>query len=209
MLHSAEVRWFIPTSLPDGVRHWFTAGDPQPDLEPGRGDEYLLFPNSDMVGVKLRQGKLEVKALVHPPRPVSVVAGVNGRTDQWVKWSFEDEGLKALDAGLRQSGCWVKVVKERYLRKFSADAGQVAEVPAKQKPFPGLGCNVELTSIEVEAETRRWFSLGFEAFGPPGATPKILDETLGQFFIGRGPAPGVSLNVLASFSYPTWLATFA
>ncbi len=208
MLHSAEVRWFIPTTLPEGVRDWFKDGQPPPDSEDSRVDEYLLFPDCDSVGVKLREGRLEIKAMLCGPRPISAGVGINGRTDQWVKWSFESEGLRDLNQGLRQSGKWVKVRKERYLRKFSADADTAVEVPAKQKPFPVVGCNVELTRIEVEADPRFWFSLGFEAFGPSGSTPKILDDTLRLFFTGRGLVPGVTLNGLASLSYPAWLATF-
>jgi len=208
MVHSAEVRWFIPTTLPERVQDWFKDGQPSPELEDSRVDEYLLFPDCDSVGVKLREGKLEIKAMLCAPRPISMGAGINGRTDQWVKWSFKSEGLRDLNLGLHQSGKWVKVRKERCLRKFSADAN-IVEVPAKQKPFPIAGCNVELTRIEVEEDPRFWFSLGFESFGPSGSTSKILDDTLRLFFKKRGLMPGVPLNGLASLSYPAWLATFA
>ena len=57
-------------------------------LERERNDDYLLLPGCDTVGVKQRQGKLEVKALVAGPSPFSLGAVV-GRLDQWVKWSFE------------------------------------------------------------------------------------------------------------------------
>lgn len=204
MVHSAEIRWFIPGPLPGDVRDWFGAGQGLTP-EKARDDAYLFFPGCDTVGVKLREGKLEVKAVVSPPRPLHLGDGVNGRTDQWVKWSLGSEGLKALEDDLRQSGRWVEVRKERYLRKFSADGETPVEVPAREKP--DRGCNAELTCIRVDGDPGEWFSIGFEAFGPAGGVGKTLDDTLRLFFGRHGGVPGLRLTGRESMSYPVWLAT--
>ncbi len=181
MLHSAEARWFIPKVLPGEVLSWFRAGLVL-DSEGVQVHEYLLFPDCDSVGVKLREGKLEIKAMLSAPRRLSRDLGVKGRTDQWVKWSFASEGLETLDPALHQSGRWLKVRKERFLRQFSADRGGLVEITAGQRTFPANGCHVELTRIEVEANPRFWFSLAFEAFGAPDVIAEILESAIRSLF---------------------------
>lgn len=206
MLHSAEMRWFVSGALPQEVLQWFRAGhDLQPEQE--RTDEYLVFPGCDTVGVKLRQGRLEIKALSSSPRPLALDPGINGRTDQWVKWSFESASLPPLVGELHQSGRWIRVGKTRYLRKWSADTGTLVEVPSEA--FPPVGCNAELTCIELQAQPGLWYSLGFEAFGPPATNGKTLDETLRRFFNAHGGMPGIRLTGRESMSYPAWLATLS
>jgi hypothetical protein len=204
VLHSAEARWFILEVLPDEALDWFSAGHP-PDSEGVQIHEYLCFPNCESVGVKLREGRLEIKAMLSAPRPLSRDLGVSGRTDQWVKWSFASEGLKNLDPGLHQSGRWLKVRKERFLRKFSADRGALAEITGRQGPFPAIGCDIELTRIEVEAIPRFWFSLAFEALGPPAVTTKLLECAVHSFFKEHGRLPGIPLTEGNSLNYPAWL----
>jgi hypothetical protein len=205
MVPSAEVRWFIPTELPEDVLGWFTNGRKiEPELS--RDDEYLVFPGSASVGVKLRQERFEIKALVSPPRTITIGHGIAGRTDQWVKWSFAHESLKQLLPAFLESGQWVTVTKKRYLRRFSAGAA-ISEVD--QGDRPGKGCNVELTRIEVKMEPSVWFSLGFEAFGEQSEVARILEETLRVFFTEHGQPPGVKLEETNSLSYPVWLASLS
>jgi len=219
--HSAELRWFLPEQSPwDRLLHWFTlqghlpineegqydpgaATGPFVKLERERIDEYLLLPQCDTVGVKQRQGKLEVKALIAGPRPFSL-GGVDGRQDQWVKWSFapSDAITFQLEIELDQSGPWRKVVKKRYLQKYSFDSGLVVVSPDQR---PDTGCNIELTVIGVKANIGTWVTFGFEAFGPSARLMALLDEAVRHFFTVHGPAP-VRLDGRDSLSYPAWLA---
>ena len=104
--HSAELRWFLPEqsqrdrhlelvhapgSLCLSTRKASMTRKPPPGLRQAgtRAHRRVLAPAPvRTVGVKQRQGKLEVKALVAGPRPFSL-GGVVGRVDQWVKWSFD------------------------------------------------------------------------------------------------------------------------
>ena len=219
--HSAELRWFLPEQGHwDALLHWFrlqaklplntegqydpkTAAGPFVKLEQERTDEYLLLPDCDTVGVKQRQGKLEVKALVGYPRPFSV-GTVVGRVDQWVKWSFDpsDAIANQLKIEVDQSGPWRKVVKQRYLQKYSFDSGLVAVSPDQR---PDTGCNIELTAINVKAAVGTWLTLGFEAFGPSGRVTALLDEAVRHYFTTHGSAP-VPLEERDSLCYPAWLA---
>lgn len=206
MFQSAEIRWFVPEALPTEVLQWFGAGQAV-DSEGTREDQYLVFPGCDTVGVKLREGKLEVKAMLSPSRPIDLAEGINGRTDQWIKWSLDSKALSILEDELLQSGRWIRVRKTRFLRKFSLDSDTPVEVPVWERPFPSKGCIVELTRVGVGADLTSWFSLGFEAFGPGRSDVGVLYETARHFFHLHGSMPGVRLTGREALSYPAWLAT--
>lgn len=205
MLHTSEARWFIPERLPDAVLDWFRAGEAI-DSEGVQVHEYLLFPDCDSVGVKLREGRFEIKAMRGPSQPLSLPFGIKGRTEQWVKWSFASEALQALDPALHQSGRWLKVRKERFLQRSSPERSRLMDITVMQDSLSLAGCNIEVTRIDVDADPRSWFSLGFEAFGPPALTARTLDGVLVAFFNEHGPVPGRTLNENESASYPAWLA---
>ncbi len=65
MFRSSEARWFISGSLPDEVLRWFKAGQAL-DSEGVQVQEYLVFPDCQSVGVKLREGRFEIKAILAP-----------------------------------------------------------------------------------------------------------------------------------------------
>ena len=220
--HSAEIRWFLPgQGLWEETLKWFrlqdqlplyeegkyepeTATGPFVKLERERTDEYLLIPDSDSAGLKQRQGKLEVKALVAGPRPFSL-DDVAGRVDQWVKWSFEpsDKIGEQLAIELDQSGPWFEVIKRRYLQKYSFDSDSLVAVSPDKRP--DTGCNIELTVIHVKVNVETWFTFGFEAFGPSGRVLALLDHAVQHFFKAHGRAP-IKLDGRDSLSYPGWLA---
>ena len=201
MFHSAEVRWFFHQTVPADVFAWF-CGNRRLDPET-RPDDYLVIPNCETIGVKMRDAKkFEVKAQTAAPK-LREWGSVRGRVDEWVKWSFDDAAFAAAGAAMLSSERWVRVKKSRYLRKFSADADSIFEVDANRTPFPGAGCNVELTSVQLP-DGDDWFSFSFEAFGPPIRTVTILNATI-ELFLSR-PIPGVRLDASTSLNYPAWLA---
>lgn len=219
--HSAELRWFLPEQSPwDRLLDWFTLQgrlainvegqyDPRAaagtfvKVEQERIDEYLLLPQCATVGVKQRQGKLEVKALIAGPHPFSL-GRVVGRVDQWVKWSFDPSEAIATQFAIEldQVGPWRRVAKKRYAQKISLDLGGAVSVSPDQ--YPEIGCTIELTMIDVEASVGTWLTFGFEAFGPSGRVLALLDEAAAHFFTLHG-LPPLQLDGRDSFSYPTWL----
>jgi hypothetical protein len=218
--HSAELRWFSPLIEREAeFLAWFHQADtltlvkegevapsvPYVKEERPRTDQYLCLPCTDVTGVKQRQGKFEIKSLVAGPRPWAA-HGLTGRIDQWVKWSFDDEDIvfrEALAGKLNGSGKWAAVEKKRYLQKYSCASGEMKLVSPEDRP--PSGCNVELTLIDVDASVSQWLTLGFEAFGEPGDTFKLLHDALDEFFTRCGPPP-LPLSGHDSLSYPTWLA---
>lgn len=202
MLHTSEIRWFIAGILSKEALSWFSAGH-RLEQATVQVHEYLLFPGCDAVGVKFREDRFEIKANLGVSQPLSLPVSIQGRSERWIKWSLPTKGLPMLGRTLHQSGPWLKVHKERNQRTFSAETGHLQEV--SRDSLPVTGCNIELTSVEVEADSQSWFTLGFEAYGPPSVTPGILEEGVGSFFKAQGQAPGMNLTQTNSFSYPAWL----
>jgi hypothetical protein len=220
---SAELRWFLynPPDQWDEILKWFrlqgrlllrpeNSYDPNSVTEPfvkreaKRSDKYLLLPDCDAVGVKQRQGNLEIKALVSGPRPFSFSArGINGRIDQWIKWSLASKLHKELEVEMDQAGPWSNVVKDRYLQKYSFDSGRMVAVSPDHRP--DTGCNIELTKISVKPDVWDWLTFGFEAYGPSNRSIAMLDEAVEHFFAAHGPSP-VRLEGRDSLNYPNWLA---
>jgi hypothetical protein len=201
MKPSAELRWFFNGPFPSGVREWFCGSD-LCRLEKARTDHYLVFPGSNSVGVKVRDGKkFQVKARVSEPGPFSLPAGIAvGRLDSWVKWSYKDAEMSERLANLRFGDpLWVSVIKERWLRKFQLDDRELTEVDADMRY--DRGCTIELTDITVKDSL--WWTLAFESFGP---TPLPADVVrAAHHFLNLLPQ-GLVLTERDSMSYPEWLS---
>ena len=60
-LSTTEVRWFRRGSIPQSVRQWFSTLGRQPEFQPPRLDYYLRLLDGDALGIKIREGKVEVK----------------------------------------------------------------------------------------------------------------------------------------------------
>ena len=61
--------------MPLEILSWFSAGH-VPDSEPVQVQEYLLFPDCESVGVKLREQRFEIKAKSGPSRPLHLAFGI-------------------------------------------------------------------------------------------------------------------------------------
>jgi hypothetical protein len=223
LYHTAELRWFVPAGNRwDRMLLWFAlAGQlqvrnegtydpaephgPFVKVEQERTDLYLLLPGTSTASVKQRQGRLEVKALVAGPHPFYLET-LAGQVDQWVKWTFQPSPAIAapLEAELGQTGPWREVAKKRYLQQVVFDTGR--PVAVSPDLCPGAGCHVELTLVNLIETFSAWFTVGFEAFGPPDQALALLDAAVRHFFATHG-SPPVQLDSRASLSYPAWLAT--
>ena len=195
---------------------WFVCDQaiPREGGEKGRVDEYLLFPGCDSVGIKLRGAhdpknvQYEIKAIVGTPAPALPRKDVAGRIDHWVKWSTKGEALGPAAALFKQKSRWVSVAKRRYQRTMNFETATPVEMNypiSPSTPMPNIGCHFELTEIQSEGE--KWFSFGFEAFGPRLETPRVLSVSVEFFLNTMGLPPDCELVSGASMSYPFWLAT--
>lgn len=196
MDRTAELRWFFTGPPPPEARAWFDALDGLRRPPGARTDTYLR-PTDPALGVKLREGRLELKRREGEGTLVTPAPRVQGRAETWVKWGFVLNGGSDRAAG----GDWIEVAKERWMCSFAVEPDRVR--PADGRPAPGY-CNAELTAIGVEGE--RWWTVCLEAHtnGDPaaGAPGPILARAAAHVFACGTPPP---LTDEASYSYPDWL----
>ena len=199
-----EVRWFRQGAVPGGVLEWFLQCDPEPERGLARTDHYLPIPHSAAVGIKLRDGNLEIKRLHRELGLVHVHAGVSGVLEEWHKWRFPVGEDDATDpGGERPASPWIAVAKERLSRRYEVtDSGQVARMAPLQ--VGGTGGNLELT--DVGALGQHWWTVSIEAFGPEASLGQAFSLVCERVFARGGP-PG--LDSANSYGYPRFLEEIA
>ena len=199
MLTTAELRWFNRGTLPKEISDWFNClGD---DLAPPeeRVDLYLSSIGCDYLGIKLRQGRLEIKWRQAELGRVRFADGVEGKAEKWGKLLCEGstaDNLQLLDVAGR---AWVNVKKVRSQRQYQVVPGKFTiAVPVTESI--DQGCNVELTHLGINGNA--WWSLAFEAFGTEDCLMDNLQTVANWVFNNyRGP----KLQFEDSYAYPRWL----
>lgn len=187
MESTAEMRWFWPGNGNDSD---FRALAQRLGLGPAqtRTDHYLVFPEPG-VGVKMREGRLEIKQRVGV-RAEPEWAGI---MEHWVKWSAD-----AAPDHFRGNGTWRAVRKSR--RLLVLVPGEAGLLPAPSGSDPGEGCNLELTELEMDG-TRAW-TLGFEAYGA-FRREQLLKSVVCRHATDLTMIPA---SIGQSMAYPEWLA---
>jgi hypothetical protein len=203
---SAELRWFYRQQLPAEVKDWFCSAKLCKEEATTRTDQYLVFPGSNEVGAKVRDGiQLEIKTRTKMPEPFSLATGATvGRRDAWMKWKLQDSAvagrLATLEAG---SPHWVTVIKKRWLRKFRVDpAGNIEET--NPDATEDERCRAELTELDVRGS--HWWTLAFDSFGPGNRAAEL--EQVARHFLKMLPH-GLALTERDSMAYPEWLNRLA
>ena len=202
MFFSSEIRWFFAGEPDPGIVDWIAPSMLGRQEKP-RTDEYLLLPGCTTAGVKVREGRLEIKAQTSPREAIRNNNGVRGYSESWVKWSRGLDG--ALAAGVESKETWISVVKRRRLRVYAID-GKVAEEAPAEKVIDGPGCQLELARLTVrppgDTPETEWWSFCLEAFGISGESRGSL-----SVMAAHDSLADISemLTLEASMSYPFWL----
>jgi hypothetical protein len=192
---SLEVRWIFPGELPGVVVGWFARFPAETTV---LEDVYLLDPHLPGLSVKVRESRaLEVKAYRGSPGLLEVAGRARGRLESWQKWSFR-HGPASL-GGADPAG-WRRVSKRRRISQFSLTGGSARASGRGWDARPG--CAVELTDVHAAGEA--WWTLGFEATGPPDVLRGELDAAAALVF-ALAPPGGLELGVGDSRSYAAWL----
>ncbi|HLC10669.1 MAG TPA: hypothetical protein VJL56_02365 [Candidatus Bathyarchaeia archaeon] len=201
MFTTAEVRWFFEGPLPEEVKQWFCRSSLALNPAP-REDHYLLFPAALGLGLKLREGRLEIKPLVESLGVRTFTADVAGTVQVWKKEAYGEPAFKEFER-LRTSTphLWITVRKKRTLRKFSLESATLVEVPA-DRVFLRDGCNVEVTEITVEGSA--YWSFNFEAYGNPARVEDYL-QRVAAHVLKDNRRPHYTFSSANSCSYPEWL----
>jgi hypothetical protein len=213
-LATFEVRWFLEGGIREhrALRAWFETTDPfkrgprvgaptwqgRLDDEP---DVYLLVPGAADIGIKWREGQLQVKGRL-ADQGVRAFGPHRGRLEQWVKWSYADlpEPYRHLFTGSPELGVrTVAVAKTRAQRKIALGTSASDATEVEAAAFVERGLNAELADLSVSG--RAWCSVAFEAFPCDPVTAAAFAPVVTAFLRGLTPL----LDGARSESYPGWL----
>jgi hypothetical protein len=212
-LASHEVRWFFAgnTDQHTSLKRWFeTVASVPKDPEVGppvwkddRTDIYLLVPGSDDMGIKWREGELQIKGRVSSLGTQVFCGRHYGKIERWMKWSYAkppDAYQQLFVRGKEMGVVTTSVQKTRALRKVRLDTltGRAQEVDPKKFVDRGLG--FELTDLEVAGKA--YCSLAFEAFPNDSAIDAAFTQAI-EAFLNR--LTELDLMAAHSQSYPAWL----
>ena len=199
MFPTVEVRWFQQGQVDSGVQAWFHRVADHAQEQSPRVDYYLQKASAGNVGIKLREGMVEIKERCHQSGQIQFHPHVHGVVESWRKWSFpypENLAIGQSDA-FHQS--WISVKKERWLCIFQINGGEIEAVPPSSRELTG-GCGIELTQVEAKGEL--WSSVELEAFGPAEQNYDRLIATAEHIFsIGEPPL----FKAQNSYAYTKWL----
>jgi hypothetical protein len=198
MYATAEIRWFSPGTVEPDVAEWFDSLPGKAEDQPWRVDYYLrVTAVGDALGIKLRQGRLEIKQRTAAIGPRQMDLWVIGLLELWQKWSV------ALDPGMAvppsPAASWTAVHKRRRLRRYRLRTNLTLE-PVPLNQLIADGCDLELTRVVAGGET--WWTLGFEAFGGESAVEQVLFP-VALVILDMSDPP--ILGIENSFGYPHWL----
>jgi hypothetical protein len=199
-LITCEMRWLLDGALPQEAERWFQRGR-EPAVPVKRKDCYLLLPGVADMGIKEREGRLEIKGRLAALGTHALAPEVEGVAERWCKWSYE---AAAIEVRCFQ-GPAIVVAKARAQRHFLLEPGGRSQASAR-RDLAQRGFSVEITRIRLGAagDDSHW-SLGIEAAPDDAAMLADLLQAM----------PGVlrdfpmALPRQHSLSYPEWLARLA
>lgn len=200
MFPSCEIRWFLKGEIPDDILSWFQSIDINYQEQTHRIDHYLKLPNENTLGIKLREGRVEIKKLKGSLKFLKVNENVEGYMESWEKWSFElkdSNSLPISDTGIKE---WIAVKKKRQMFLFEVEDGKCF-VRNQQSGQLKNGCIVELTTLSVDGSN--FWTLGLEAFGETNEMWGNLN-IVGSSIFDRKFCP--TLLIDDSKSYPGWIS---
>ena len=203
MLLTDELRWFYPGTTPEDIEIWFkqnclTEGLQSPEE---RSDVYLYSPESDFMGIKLRQGRLEVKWRKAELGILRFGDLAEGKAEKWGKWLCCDSTEASFQPNqVLGKPSWISVQKVRYSQLYQVVPNSLPKPVSTQENIDN-GCSVELTQLVIQENL--WWSLAFEASGEETSLMDNLQITARWIF---NTYRGSKLLAANSYAYPTWLA---
>lgn len=194
---SAEIRWFSTekdffwnTFLQletYGVGSW----------EAERTDHYLYAPLTN-TGVKVRQGKHEIKVKIAPDE-IFTVNRNQLRIEYWTKWSTReaDNLLNTLPKNMLNE--WIAVDKRRWRKQYAINNGTVEH-------YNGFGpihdgASVEFTKVYLPKLDKTYYTFALESFYHYNTNKDNLMKALSFFNIDYP-----MLQKYDCVSYPQFLA---
>jgi hypothetical protein len=202
MFPTVEVRWFYKGVMPDDIMSKILPKEQELTEQPLRKDHYYCDTSSSMVGIKIREGRIEIKSCSNDYGNVKFNKQIEGRVEHWQKWSFniEETDLNYRDV-LEAASSWIGVTKERKLCRYRICDNRLSIL--SENEYSEMVCHFELTNIIIRGAD--WWSLAFEAYGEGSSLFDNLVRTVKHVF-SDVDLPLFKVN--DSFSYPKWLELY-
>lgn len=202
MYPTAEVRWFLQGNIPHQVLKAYLKEGQRPISQPSRIDHYLRLTERSDLGIKIRQGALEIKQRTHSYGIRQFNSQSTGYVANWLKWRFElHPSSQILTNDIAPSPQWTAIRKKRWLRRFSyQNTGDFFEIPGELEITKG--CEWELSEVQIVGSLDIWWSIAFESFGESNNLQNELTKVVEKIFIGIGKMEYLPQD---SKSYPEWI----
>ena len=198
MLQTVEMRWFF-AHCPLAIESHFaeTLADA---TELQRRTDWYSMPCNPACGIKVREGKLETKALKES-FGLKSLSPFEGYLEAWQKWSLEFPADEHPDPRDLERIGWFAVHKQRRLQRFQVSGNDVTSVAIR----PTNGCEFELTELTVKGQTS--WTVGFEAVGDASQ----LESNLRAVAAHVASRDGRKSEFVSdkSFGYAEWLSRFS
>jgi hypothetical protein len=201
-IHTCEIRWFNNGNLPEEIVHHLKQLPGKFEGHPERTDVYFLLKGAPDLGIKLREGRVELKkrTSVHDDYDFS---GISGQVESWRKWSIQATGeLNPFHPMFQNPKHWVNIRKTRSLVKFGITNNEMLVLPPEDR-YPENGITLEASVLEMKKVT--WWTVGLECYGAP--------ENVHTYLLNFAPKILKNLAVKGfsrsnSFGYPEWISQF-
>jgi hypothetical protein len=192
---SIELRWFYRGDLPEEIANWFNtlgANDTDADV---RTDVYLES-GSPEVGIKIRQGNLEVKHLQQQFDKIDIDGFNESNVEQWSKWICHDRAAHAPATGKQG---WIQVDKVRQQRFYRVEFGDPLKLVPISTPRKNATA-IELTTLQLHG--RAWWTLACEYLGNNISIDRQFLPIVQALLVSY---PGTIATPSISGGYPQWL----
>jgi len=209
MVSSQEVRWFIEGSIErhPALKRWIESDVSHPKWIGrlgGKPDAYLVIPGAVDMGLKWREGQLQIKGLESSLGTQVFRGGHAGTVERWMKWSYAGNDIHEAFGGWFRSSRVVEVFKTRCLRKLRLNPFRHEAIEVEPDALIDRGGSLEVTDLRVNATA--YCSVAFETFPNDSAMHEDFTALVNKFL---GELEGVELTASNSMSYPAWLQTLA
>lgn len=192
---SFEIRWFTKGALPvrwmDAHRSLGYGGT----IFEERTDRYLRFRTTDDLGVKIRDGRLEIKQRLTAPNVRTLPIHSPPVPERWMKYSWESPAVGQLHFS---RSAWRDVFKRRRLVTLAPEHnGNYQLLPQSDR----AGIQIELTEL-TDVDKAAWWTIGFECGTCLAFTALYFLEQV-RFFLRFFPLAELNDSVITG--YPGWL----
>lgn len=201
-----EMRWFLTGSVSPEVWTWFDGlpGNNITESYP-RKDIYLVVPDHDDLGPKVREGRFEIKTRKCSGRYFELFDGkISGIFEDWQKHTWDYRALIGDMTTPFAKGLRVRIVKSRTQRKYAVHDERY--VPVDMDCRPECAFILELTELfsqaidqqDKETPPQRHWTIGCEAVAAKELIEKTFETGTNELFQAFTPL----LNKEDSYGYP-------